>query len=244
MERVTVGVQSFTYRNFDISGMLRELQGTDITAVELWPRHLPGELSVETVKSVKAMFAGSGIEICGFGVFRPKGDAAVLREQFSLIRDLGARYISIDIPPQDTDRLRLAAEAAQEVGVLLGIHNHGPTHHYSKAEDVVAAIGDLPEALGACVDTGHYLRSGQTAEEAIRILGSRVHAVHLKDFVDEKTEVIPGTGRLDYTKALDALRRFTQFDNALVIEYEADPSDPTPAMKETVTILKAKLGLA
>jgi sugar phosphate isomerase/epimerase len=41
---------------------------------------------------------------------------------------------------------------------------------------------------------------------------------------------------------LAALREYTDFSDALVIEYEANAADPTPAMRETVALLKQALG--
>jgi len=65
--------------------------------------------------------------------------------------------------------------------------------------------------------------------------------VHLKDFIDAETEVVPGTGKLSYAAALSALERHTDFHTALVIEYEADPDDPTPGMRQTVAVLNQAL---
>jgi len=97
------------------------------------------------------------------------------------------------------------------------------------------------DVIGACVDTGHYLRSGRTPVEALRILGERVHGIHLKDFVDATTEVEPGTGRLSFPTFLDALKRYTHFHSALVFEYEAAPQDPTPPLASAITRLQEHL---
>ena len=97
-------------------------------------------------------------------------------------------------------------------------------------------------ARGPCPDTRcrwrggrHFLRADQDPEAAIERLGRRGHAVHLKDFVDQDTEVMPGKGRLDMVAALGALRR-SGFSTAYVLEYEADENDPTPAVQQAVHI--------
>ena len=47
----------------------------------------------------------------------------------------------------------------QYPGIYIAIHNHGPGARYDKIADVANAIKGHHERIGACVDTGHYLRS-------------------------------------------------------------------------------------
>ncbi|PSP51148.1 hypothetical protein BRC74_07395 [Halobacteriales archaeon QH_7_68_42] len=65
-------------------------------------------------------------------------------------------------------------------------------------------------------------------------LGDRVLALHLKDFVDEETEAVPGNGQLDIAELLALLDGETSLSQPLVVEYEADPENPTPAVVEAV----------
>lgn len=244
MTNVTIGVQSFTYRQFPLEQIPEQLAGTGITAVEIWPGHFQGGATLEKARKVRELYASHGLVVCGYGVYRINGDREKLANDFAIAKELGASYVSVDVEPSARELQLLAVEVAGELGLNLGIHNHGPSHHYSTVEDVLAVVSELPVRFGACVDTGHYLRSGEVPEEVIRKLGKRVHAVHLKDFVDAEKEVLPGTGRLDYGKVVGALREYAEFSGPLVIEYEADPANPTPAMKETVSLLKKSLNLA
>lgn len=244
MINVTIGVQSYTYREFSLEQIPEQLADTGITAVEIWPGHFVGGPTLEKAREVRKLFEDRGLVICGYGVYQINGDRERLVHDFAIAKELGASYVSVDVAPDAKDLHLLAVEVAGELGLNLGIHNHGPDHHYSTVEDVLAVVSDMPIRFGACVDTGHYLRSGEKPEEVIEKLGKRVHAVHLKDFVDAETEVVPGTGRLDYAKVVNALREYAEYTGPLVIEYEADPANPTPGMKETVSLLKKSLGLA
>ena len=240
MKDVEIGVQTYTYRQFDLAGIVRELDGTGITALEIWPKHLGPDAPDEEKAAARKMLADAGIRVCGVGVCR-FADETEGRAMLSFAADLGADYVSIDVDAEDADAKDMLVRLAKECRVLLGIHNHGPGHHYDTAESVAAACEGYDNVLGACVDTGHFLRVGQGADYVIRTLGKRVNAVHLKDFIDAETEVVPGTGKLDYAAALKALEECTDFDGALVIEYEADPDDPTPSMRETVAVLRKAL---
>jgi len=240
---VEIGVQTYTYRQFDLAGIARELKGTGITALEIWTRHLGPEAPPKERQAARKLLAGAGLRVCGVGVCNFK-DQVEARATLSFAAELGADYVSIDLDPKDDAHKRMLAGLAKEYGLLLGIHNHGPGHHFDTAESVLKACEGFDNVLGACVDTGHFLRVGQTAEHVIRTLGRRVHAVHLKDFIDAETEVVPGTGKLDYAVAFKALKDHTDFHGAFVIEYEANADDPTPSMKQTVRVLKEALAKA
>lgn len=242
MKQPEIGVQSFTYRQFDVPGIIDELEDTGITALEIFPGTLSPDDSEEDVDDAKQMLADSGIRICGFGVcgFSSDETDAVARN-LDFAAGLGCDYVSIDVDPDDDEIKDVLVEEAKQRDLLLGIHNHGPTHHYDTADSVLASIQNFDSVLGACVDTGHFLRADETPERAIELLGQRVHAVHLKDFLDAETEVVPGTGKLNYGSVLDKLEEHTSFDTAFVIEYEADPEDPTPGMRQTVGVFKQAL---
>jgi len=237
-----IGVQTYTYRNFDVAGLVRELQGTGITALEAYSVHLSPQMPEAEVQEARSRLQDAGLRICGLGVYGFSSERPdEIKRVLEFAGQLGCDYVSVDIAPEDAEGKQMLVTTARNLGLLLGIHNHGPGHHYDTAESVLQSCMGYDNMLGACVDTGHFLRVGQTAEHAIQVLGHRVHAVHLKDFVDAETEVVPGTGKLNYGAALDALDRYTSFNTALVIEYEADPENPTPGIRQTVGVLKQAL---
>ncbi|HEY65037.1 MAG TPA: sugar phosphate isomerase/epimerase [Caldilineae bacterium] len=233
-----IGMQSYTYRKFSVQELVDQAQSLGISAVELWPGHLPPDASEATVEEVLAYCRESGVRICGYGVVNLS--QADIRQSLAFAKRLGVDYVSVDVHPEDVEGQREAVAVAEELGLKLAIHNHGPTHHYSTPEDVVRVIEAYPEVFGACVDTGHFLRSGVDPVAAIERLSPRVHAVHIKDFLDERTEVLPGTGRLNLSDTLRALRAHG-FATAYVIEYEAEPEDPTPDMQKAVAAVREAL---
>jgi len=130
---------------------------------------------------------------------------------------------------------------ARQFNLKLGIHNHGPGASFETAEQVLAMCEGKDALLGACMDTGHYMRSGQMPAYVIRALGKRINSVHLKDFVSEKEEVVPGTGNLNFAEALALLKSEAAFDGAYVIEYEADPKDPNAGLAQTLEVLTSSI---
>jgi len=69
--------------------------------------------------------------------------------------------------------------------------------------------------------------------------------VHFKDFVFERNgqwkDVVVGTGNLKLKAFADALQA-GGFDGMAVIEYEADPENPVPALTECVKSMRVVLG--
>ncbi len=232
-----VGIQSYTYRRFGALKMVDEVKAAGLEAIELWPGHLPANASEEQVAELLAYCAERGIGICGYGVVGLGGET---ESHLRMAKRLGCSYVSVDVRPHAREAQAAACRLAEELGLHLGIHNHGPGHHYSSAEDVAAVLKENPAVLGACVDTGHFLRSNVDPVAAIELLQPRVYAVHLKDFIDDRTEVQPGTGRLHLPTTLAALVR-AGMAAPFVMEYEADEHNPTPAVRTATEAVRAAL---
>lgn len=231
-----IGVQSFTYREFGVEEMCDELADTGVSAIELCEVHVTTDDDSKAVDAVRTRLADAGVDVCGYGVISFEDEQVEsIRQTFELVDRLGGDYCSLEFPPDETGiRDRLLSTAA-DFDLDLAIHNHGPDATYSTVEDVTSVLDRVSdERLGACVDTGHFFRSEQASEEVIPKLGDRVHALHLKDFVDEEQEAVPGTGQLDILELLELLDEKTSFDQPLVVEYEADATDPTPAVVQTI----------
>jgi sugar phosphate isomerase/epimerase len=237
-----VGVQSFTYREFDVPGMCDALTDTGVSAVELCHEHVRPSDGDDDVDAVRETLAGADLDVCGYGVVAFGGDGPPVRETLSLVDRLGADYCSLEFPPDDTaTRDRLLSEAA-EFDVRLAVHNHGPGATYETVDDVAAVLDAAGDPrLGACVDTGHYFRSGGDPETVLSRLGDGVLALHLKDFLDEDTEAVPGEGQLDVPGLVETLTAETSLSQPLVIEYEADPDDPTPAVTRAAEAVRDAL---
>ncbi len=111
-----------------------------------------------------------------------------------------ARGIPLLTISPDDDVLDRSTGLPRTSGVRVGIHNHGPWTRYDKIADVEATLAGRAPNFGACVDTGHFIRSGEDPVEALRRLGPRVHGVHLKDLEDAgffASSCLLGEGKLD-----------------------------------------------
>lgn len=238
-----LGVQSFSYREHTVGEMCAELAETPIEAVELCGEHVLPDMTTEAIEERLATIDAAGLSVCGYGVVDFDGNPEDAESAVDLVDQLGGEYLSVAFPPGDRDVVEALLAAADDNDMDLSIHNHGPESDYATVEDVVTVLDDVDDPwLGACVDTGHFLRVDEAPAEVIPAVGDRVYALHLKDYHDTETEAIPGEGQLDLVDLLALLDEHTTLDRPLVIEYEAAPDDPTPGVRKAAENVREAAG--
>ncbi|MFB6219578.1 MAG: sugar phosphate isomerase/epimerase family protein, partial [Halobacteriaceae archaeon] len=186
-----IGVQSWVYREFSPEEIVEGVADLPVDAIEPCRRHIAPGADDDEVAAFRETFESAGISVCGFGVYSFESVADV-EPALDLAAGLGADYVSADFAPGDEAVIDVLLSGAEERDLLVAVHNHGPGATYSTVEELVAVLEGRDRRLGACVDSGHYFRSGQAPDHVIPALGERVHAVHFKDFADPETEVVPG----------------------------------------------------
>jgi len=234
-----MGIQSFTLRKLPLAPMLDAVQGLGLTHVELIPEtklwfyefgsHFPVTEDLGEVLAVRAALAKRQIKLAASGVHGVADEAEAKRLfTFAMLASIPL----LTIMPDDEALDPLDKLCAAHPTVKLGIHNHGPYFHYDKIADVEASLAGRHPNFGACVDAGHFIRSGEDPVEALRRLGPRVHGVHLKDFRSEgffAEGCILGQGKLQLDAFFRELRAIGFGpDRALSLEYEDHPDDPIP----------------
>jgi sugar phosphate isomerase/epimerase len=233
----TMGLQSFTLRKLPLPAMLDAVQRLGLSQVELIPEtkllfyefgsHFPITTDAGEIARVNAALAARGIRLAASGVHGVSDEAAA-RRLFTFAQAAGIPLLTI--MPDDEALGALDRLCAEHPTVKLGIHNHGPYFRYDKIADVERTLAGRHPNFGACVDAGHFIRSGEDPAEALRRLGPRVHGVHLKDFRSEgffAEGCILGQGKLDLDGFFRALRAVDFApDDALSLEYEEHPDDP------------------
>ncbi|MDW8079797.1 MAG: sugar phosphate isomerase/epimerase family protein [Thermoguttaceae bacterium] len=143
---------------------------------------------------------------------------------FQFAREMGVETIVSEPPPEAFPMLD---ELCQEFGINLAVHNHpqSPTSRYWHPEKVLAVCEGRSQRIGACCDTGHWVRSGLRPVECLRMMKGRIITMHLKDVAEfgkpEARDVILGTGVAGYEAVLKELHG-QGFKGVLTIEYEHD----------------------
>ncbi|HDP33553.1 MAG TPA: sugar phosphate isomerase/epimerase [Candidatus Hydrogenedentes bacterium] len=221
-----LGAQSYSFRHFDTAGALDQLAKLDLSMIEFCGVHFPPDPDNIELPGIMALIKKRQATVPCYGVEGFGGDAAENRRKFEFASKLGAQYLSADPEPSSFAGLE---ELVDEFGIKIAIHNHGPGARYDKATDTLNAVKNLHPFIGACVDTGHIIRSGEAPHEVIERLGARVHCLHLKDWKNGGEETVIGEGDLDLLRTVASLRAIN-FDGFICMEFELDPEDPTPGM--------------
>ncbi|MDZ4687365.1 MAG: sugar phosphate isomerase/epimerase [Planctomycetaceae bacterium] len=239
-----VGIQSYSLRGYDVETALKHTQTLGLKFWEAYPKHLPMSSLPAKIAEQKALVAKYGVTVTGYGVLPFNTNETQARSQFEFAKAMGITSLSAD-PEKSKETFDLLDKLVAEYDVAIAIHNHGPGHRYDKISDVADIVKDRHPKIGACVDTGHYLRSDEDPAEAISRLGKRVFGVHLKDVKtvtndgkSSKQFKILGEGDLNIVACLKALKAF-DYQGTVALEYEENPENPLSDLEVCLKNLRA-----
>lgn len=225
-----MGLQSYSLREFKAEQAMQYTKDLGLKYWESYPAHVPMGTLPKHIETQKELLSKYGITLVAYGVVPFDTNENAARERFEFAKAIGIRSLSAD-PNPDKATFDLLDKLVAEYDVAIAIHNHGPTHRYNKISDVEKVIKDRHPKIGACVDTGHYLRSDEDPVDAVNRFGKRLFGVHLKDVKTlpdgQKHFKIAGEGDLKVTELLKALKKL-KYDYCVAIEYEENAKNPLP----------------
>lgn len=243
-----VGVQSWSFREFKTPELLAtKLKEVGATATELCGVQ-PGGFDDPTRHDAPiATLKQAGVRVFSIGVQTFTGNIAVERQWFEFAKKAGAKYISAHFRVDSfRDAIKVASGLSEAYGIKLALHCHGG-YMFGGSWDEIDHITTLGfPYVGVNIDTAWCMQAaGNPVEWAKKLLDpakKRLYGVHYKDFVFDRagkwSETIPGDGNLalkDFVGVLES----QGFDGFAVVEYEADPKDPTAAIKTALERIRA-----
>jgi sugar phosphate isomerase/epimerase len=234
-----LGVQSYSLRNFNTIETIRHIKGMGLHYAEFYGKHLDTKASDEQIKETLKLLEEAGIKLAGHGVHPFTKDHEANKKLFEFAKKAGVKVITANPEKDAFDSLdKLVAE----YDIKIAIHNHGPGALYDSIDSVAQAVKGRHKWVGACVDCGHFLRSGEDPVKAVKTLGPRVFGAHIKDDVElgkASKNVVIGKGKLDVVGLFKALREIKfPADGSLALEYEANPDNPVEDMKACLAVAK------
>ncbi len=134
-----------------------------------------------------------------------------------------------------------AVAVLRDHGVRFGLENHPE----KTPEEVLAAIGDADDVLGAAVDTGWWATQSYDPVLAIRALAQRLFHVHLKDVEEPGSHIscMHGDGCANVTGCVDALVAMG-YPGPVSIEHEPYDRDPTNECARMLVLVQDQLSAA
>ncbi len=192
----------------------------------------------EALAAARRRLNDAGVRLVGYYFNGLGKDEAETRKVFAYCRTMGVEMIVSEPEPA---ALPLLDRITAEYGVKVAIHNHPkdakhPAYVNWNPDEVMKQLQACSQRIGACADTGHWVRSGIDPVEALRKYQGRTLCLHLKDIekptVDSR-DVPWGTGIGNCKAVLAELHR-QKFAGVISIEYEHNPKDNMKDIAECI----------
>src|SRR5207237_89183 len=129
------------------------------------------------------------------------------KEAFEFAKDMGIETLVSEPKFDDFDAIDKLCE---EYKINVAIHDHPKPSPYWNPDTVLKVCKDRSKRIGACCDTGHWMRSDLIPVECLRKLEGRIISFHVKDLNEFglRAQDVPwGTGRGDIKGMLTEVKR-------------------------------------
>jgi sugar phosphate isomerase/epimerase len=247
-----IGCQAYSFNRFTAFEAIEKTAEAGGRVIEFYPGQqlrpdlpdvrLDAGLSPENIEALRAKLRRHDLLAVAFGVVDLPDDEAACRRVFDFARKLGIATLTAEPSPKALDVIE---RLVREYDINVAIHNHprrenDPGYRLWDPAYVLSLVQNRDKRIGACADTGHWVRSGIRPVEALRLLRGRVISSHLKDldvFSPGGHDVPFGAGVSDIPGILDALKR-QGFRGNLSIEYEYDWEGSVPEIAQCIGFVR------
>lgn len=231
-----LGTQAWTFRDRTCFEAIETAQALGLTCIELYPGQKMSPASKDVTVGVgmtaaqlselKGKLKACGVRANSFGVVNPGREEKAYHELFAFAKSMDLRGITCEPPLTDPkadstqlDAWKLLDRLTRETGIYAACHNHPKPNTYWTPEVLLGQIKGIDNKLvGACADTGHWVRSKLIPAECLKKYEGRVLELHFKDVKDGEDQPW-GTGGGDARAQLAELKR-QGFKGCLFAEYE------------------------
>lgn len=237
-----VGIQSNVLNAFspELEAMVGHIAALGFRWVEFAQWHYGVPRDAGRSAEVQALLARHGLRQEAHFLGEIQANEEHLRAVFAFAR---ANGVSVLIGQPVAEAFPILDALVREFDIKVAIHNYGPGHRFDRIASLLTAAAPWDRRIGYCLDTGHAMRSGEHPVEAVRQLGSRLYAVHLREHAaisrdPQPPETVVGEGALDLPAFCAALRE-VGFSGPLSLEVYVNPKDPLDALRRSLANVAA-----
>ena len=235
---IRLGIASYTFRKFDQAHLIDFMKQLKCTLLNLKDVHLP-MTPPDQVAPRAAEYRAAGLTLTAAGtIYFDKDDDNDIRSKFEYVKAAGIPMI-VGAPTRQV--LPRVEKFVKQYDIKLAIHNHGPEDkQWPSPLDVLAAVKNMDQRIGCCIDVGHTMRAGTDPVDAIKKAGSRLYDVHMKDLGDGKvkeSQVVVGDGVMPVPAIFRALADM-KYKGNVDLEYEINADDPMPGVVKSFAYMR------
>ncbi|MFZ5519058.1 MAG: sugar phosphate isomerase/epimerase family protein [Candidatus Zhuqueibacterota bacterium] len=249
-----IAMQCWTFNKYSFLQTLEKAQSLGIRYLEAYPGQILDSaqcdikfdhaLNHEQIERVKQKLNEHGLQLVSYGVVEFDNTEAGMRAVFDFAKTMGIKTICTE---PAFDDFSLIEKMVREYDIRIAIHNHPVPSKYAYPDTVLRHVNGLDARIGACADTGHWLRTGVEPIAALRLLTGRITNVHLKDLdafgVKDARDVPFGSGKANIHDVLLELTR-QNYDGYLSIEHENQDEiyHPEPSIQKGLEYIRSIVG--
>ena len=128
--------------------------------------------------TVTKKLAESDVKMLSYGVTSLFKDIDKSRKTFEFAKAMGIETI---VAEPELDAGETVDKLCQQYNIRVAIHNHPKPSRYWNPDTVLKFCQGRSKSIGACGDTGHWMRSGLNPIECLKKLDGRLIEFHFKD---------------------------------------------------------------
>ena len=234
---VTLGVQSYSFRDRSLDDAIAGMQKLGLRSCELWQDHVePAKMSREQLRKwretvdlshfhrIREQLARASIALSAYNLsFKDHFSDAEIERGFEMAAALGAPLITSSSNVKTVSRV---AAAAVRHKMLVGMHNHSDIkpNEFASRQSLEAALKASP-FIAVNLDVGHFTAANEDAVAFLKQHHERIVTLHIKDRKRDQGALVPfGEGDAPLTAML-ALLQQNGWPIPANIEYEYEGGD-------------------
>ncbi len=162
---------------------------------------------------------------------------------FHSAQNLGVKYFTFhgdriygQIPDSDivlsdiaAETLAILSDSAKEFGITLCLEN--VSWCKSKSPTYIKSVAEKVRNIGFTLDLKQARRAGVDYSEYLSVMGNRLMNIHVSDFDDKCDCLLPGTGKFDFKKFREDIKRVGYNGDILIEVYSQCFSDVSEVSK-------------
>lgn len=235
-----LGVQAWSFNRFTFFEAVDKTRALGLNWIQGYPNQkvapdidaqMGADLSPEIRQKIKDKLTEAHISMAAFGVVSVPKDQSQARKLFEFAKEMGVEVL---VSEPSEDQYDLIDKLCQEYKIKLAVHNHPKPSYYWNPDTVLKVLDGRSEWLGACVDVGHWVRSGLDPVECLKKLEGRIRDVHIKEIdLTAGHDVVWGTAQARIKGILEELHR-QGYQGTFAIEYEHSWDNNVPLIRQCI----------